>query len=95
MTFENGYINLDGILSSTNSYSPERLLYGYRDMDDDTSIMGKPFETISSFKKDDSWSLELKEFISAVKGNGDIQNGTFEDAYNLMSLIDEIYEKKE
>ena len=42
--FENGYINLDGILSPTRSYSPEKLIIGRREFEDITFAMGKPKE---------------------------------------------------
>ncbi len=35
MTFEEGYINLDGILSETRSYAPEKLIYGYKNFEVD------------------------------------------------------------
>ena len=34
MTFEEGYINLDGILSETRSYAPETLIYGNKNFED-------------------------------------------------------------
>ena len=94
MTFEYGYINLEGILSSTGSYAPEKLVYGFRDLEDITKAMGKPSENISFFERDDSWGLELKEFVNAVRGKDKIINGTLDDAYKLMNLIDDIYNKK-
>ena len=42
MTFENGYINLDGILSETGSYAPETLIVGKKDSENISRSMGKP-----------------------------------------------------
>ena len=42
MCFEEGYINLDGILSGTRSYAPEKLVVGRREFEDITFAMGKP-----------------------------------------------------
>ena len=56
--------------------------------------MGKPSETMSYFEIDDSWKFELEEFISSVKGEGKIINGTIQDAKAIMLLIDEIYSRQ-
>ncbi len=91
MTFEKGYVNLDGLITSTGSYAPEKLIYGFREYEDISTAMGKPSETMSYFEIDDSWKFELEEFISSVKGEGKIINGTIKDAKAIMLLIDEIY----
>ena len=91
MAFENGYINLDGILSSTRSYAPETMIIGKREFEDVTFAMGKPKESITYYEYDNSWELELKEFIDAVNGEAVINNGTSNDALEIMKLIDFIY----
>ena len=40
IALENGYINLDGILSPTRSYAPEKLIIGRREFEDVTFAMG-------------------------------------------------------
>lgn len=91
MCFEDGYLNLDGILSGTRSYAPEKLVYGRREFEDITFAMGKPKENITWFENDDSWELEINEFIDAVKGNSEIIHGTFDDAFKTLSLVENIY----
>ena len=91
MAFENGYINLDGILSSTRSYAPETMVIGKREFEDITFAMGKPKESITYYEYDDSWKLELKEFVDAVNGRVVINNGTSNDALEIMKLTDFIY----
>jgi len=91
--FENGYLNLDGILSSTRSYAPETLIFGLREFEDATFAMGKPKESITYFENDDSWDMELSEFIDAVRGNSKVANGTSNDSVELMKLVDSIYKK--
>ena len=93
LTFENGYINLDGILSGTRSYAPESLRYGLREFEDITWAMGKPQEHVIWFENDDSWVLEVDEFIIAVKGTGEILHGTLNDAFETLSLVEDIYNK--
>ena len=91
MTFEDGYLNLDGILSATRSYAPETLVYGRREFEDVTFAMGKPKESIVYFESDKSWNLELLEFISAIRGGEKVANGSSKDAMEIMNLTDSIY----
>ena len=65
---EKGYINLDGILSQTRSYAPEKII-GLRETENYNLAMGKPTEEIKQFEYDKSWDLELEEFIFAIKNN--------------------------
>lgn len=91
MEFENGYINLDGILSSTRSYAPETMTIGRREFEDVTFAMGKPKEAVTYYENDNSWELELKEFIEAIDGKSLIHNGSSNDALQIMKLTDFIY----
>jgi predicted dehydrogenase len=93
MEFENGYINLDGILSNSRSYAPETLVSAKREFEDVTYAMGKPKETTTWFENDDSWKLELDEFVDAIKNNHKIIHGTSYDGYRALSLVEEIYQK--
>lgn len=92
MCFEEGYINLDGILSGTRSYAPEKLVVGRREFEDITFAMGKPKETTTWFENDDSWKLEVDEFVHAIRGETSIKNGTSKDAYETLKLVERIYE---
>ena len=89
--FEEGYINLDGILSGTRSYAPETLVVGRREFEDITFAMGKPKESITWFENDDSWEIEIREFLDAVKGEKSIVNGASTDALKTLLLIEKIY----
>lgn len=91
MTFEEGYINLDGILSETRSYSPEKLTVGKREFEDITHAMGKPAEKTIWFENDNSWSLEIDEFFSAIKSKGKVKNGRSQAAYESLKTIEKIY----
>jgi len=93
MAFENGYINLDGILSSTRSYAPETMIVGKREFEDITFAMGKPKESVTYYENDNSWNFELEEFIAAVNCGATIKNGTSRDAYEIMRITDKVYEQ--
>jgi len=92
MCFEEGYINLDGILSGTRSYAPEKLVVGKREFEDITFAMGKPKETTTWFENDDSWKLEIDEFVNAILNKEPILNGTSKDAIETLKLVERIYE---
>ena len=92
MCFEEGYINLDGILSGTRSYAPEKLVVGRREFEDITFAMGKPKENTTWFENDDSWKLEVDEFINAILYGNKIENGTSTDAFETLKLVERIYE---
>ncbi|EAL5903523.1 gfo/Idh/MocA family oxidoreductase [Campylobacter lari] len=91
MYFEEGYINLDGILSGTRSYAPETLVVGRREFEDITFAMGKPKESVTWFENDDSWENEIREFFDVIKNKGKIENGTSDDALQTLLLIEKIY----
>jgi len=91
MAFEDGYINLDGILSSTRSYAPETMIVGQREFEDVTFAMGKPKESITYYEYDKSWDLELEEFINAIRDKSPVINGTSQDALEIMKLTDYVY----
>jgi len=93
LCFEEGYINLDGILSNSRSYAPETLICGKREFEDTTYAMGKPRENITWFENDDSWKLELEEFVEAIKNNSELKHGTSQDAYRALNLVEKIYQK--
>jgi predicted dehydrogenase len=92
MCFEEGYVNLDGILSGTRSYAPEKLVVGRREFEDITFAMGKPKENITWFENDDSWELEVTEFVDAILKKDTIKNGTSTDAFETLRLVERIYE---
>jgi len=92
MCFEEGYINLDGILSGTRSYAPEKLVIGRREFEDITFAMGKPKENTTWFENDDSWKLEVEEFITAILDGSKIEHGTSTDAFETLNLVERIYE---
>lgn len=93
LCFEDGYIILDGILSSTRSYAPEILKIGMRELEDITFAMGKPQEKTIWFENDDSWKMEVDEFTSSILTGNPIQNGTIEDAIRTLECVESIYEK--
>lgn len=89
----NGYIALNGLLTSTRSYGVESITYYKKDLEMRTGRLGKPREYTMCFDEDCSWDLEMAEFYDAVADGAPIRNGTPEDAVRVMRLIQAVYEE--
>jgi predicted dehydrogenase len=88
---EKGYLSISGILSSTNTYSPETLKIARCLYDNDGYNMANPDEIINYYENDQSWELEINEFISSIINDEPVSVGTCSDAYQTMKLIENIY----
>ena len=86
-----GYIALNGLLTTTRSYGEERITYYRKDLSMKTGIMGNPTEHTMCFEKDNSWDYEISEFYEAIVSGLPICNGTIDDALSVMRLINDIY----
>lgn len=93
LIFENGYLILDGILSQTMSYAPEKLIKARKNKDANLAMGSLP-EQVMIFDKDESWKRELIDFIDCIKHKKEVKNGSIDDAMNVLSLIEKIYNKK-
>ena len=91
MCFEGGYINLEGILSSTRSYGDEILIIARKQFEDSAFAIGKPREERIFFDTDDSWKLELQDFIDAIKNKQPVRYGNSGDALAVLKTVEEIY----
>ena len=89
---EDGYLCINGILSSTRSYGDESITFARKQFEDSASAMGKPREEIIYFDRDDSWKHELDEFCHCIQGRQCPTVGTSTDALRVMELIERIYE---
>ena len=86
-----GFISLNGLLTSTNSYGEEKISYYRKDLAGKDAGIGKPTEHTLCFDEDHSWDYEIKEFYDAIIYSLLIEQGTINDAINLMEMIDSIY----
>lgn len=86
-----GYLALNGLITSTNSYGEERISYYKKDLDAQSGALGKPLEHTFYFDSDQSWEYEHEEFYNAIVYNEQIKNGTIDDAVKVMEMIDIIY----
>lgn len=90
---QDGYVNIGGILSSTRSYGEERLTFAKKQLEDQGHAFGKPREESIFFDRDDSWALELEEFVNAINGIKPIAHGSSQDMLAVMQLVHQIYKK--
>lgn len=91
ITCTNGYIALNGLITSTKSYGEERITYYRKDLMQKSGKPGNPVEYTLCFDTDQSWDYEVREFHDALVGRKDLENGTIEDAVAVMRMVDRIY----
>jgi len=88
ITLEKGSLILGGLLTSSKSYGEETLKIIYADPDNDK---GNPKEELINFDEDISWDEEINTFTSAVRNSDKIENGSIDQAIEIMALIEKIY----
>ncbi len=91
---QGGYVNINGILSSTRSYGDESLTFARRQFEDESHAFGRPREETIIFDKDDSWAIENTAFVTAIREQKSIQSGNSADALRVMQLIEHIYSQR-
>ena len=86
---EKGYLILNGLKTSSNSYGNEiltitknRSLAPAATWEDEEDI---------TYHTDESWRSEAVEFFSAIQSNRSVAIGNSADALKLMKIIDKIY----
>lgn len=89
----NGYIALNGLLTSTHSYGEERITYYKKDLEMKSGRLGNPTEYTLCFDEDSSWDYEMDEFYKAINDGTAIKNGTIDDAEKVMRLIEAVYKE--
>ena len=92
---EKGYLILNGLKTSSNSYGDEILSIA-KNRSTAPAATWEDEEDIT-YHTDESWKSEAEEFFSAIDSNRKVKIGNSSDALKLMKIIDKIYEfrKKE
>lgn len=86
-----GYLSVNGILSSTRSYGDETIAVARKQLSNGFAT-GKPREEMIYFDTDPSWELELADFVHNILNDTPITSGNSEDALKAMQLVFKIYE---
>lgn len=89
-----GYLSVNGILSSTRSYGEETISVARKQFDDGFAS-GKPREETIYFDTDPSWELEVADFLDYVQNDKPVVSGSSSDALKAMQLVFAIYEDDE
>jgi predicted dehydrogenase len=88
---EKGYLEIDGILSSTRTYGRETLKIARCVFDEGGYPLPNPQETMTYYDNDSSWKRETEYFLDCIVDDKPISNGNVEDALRTMELVDKIY----
>jgi predicted dehydrogenase len=91
LTFEDGFLSIDGLLTGSRSYGDERITFGRRQFENESRAFGRPKVETIFFDQDESWVLELEEFYHCIRTGETPQCGAIADAHALMSLVETIY----
>lgn len=83
-----GFLELSGILTGSQSYGEERLIVGRRA----ESMKGADRQSITKYLDDGSWAREIAEFAAAITDGSPIEHGRSSDALATMELVFRIYE---
>ncbi len=90
---EDGYLMINGILTSTRSYGDEYITFAKKQFENETFAFGRPREESIYFDRDDSWRFEVEEFYDCVVGKKDRPLGNTDDALKVMELVESIYKE--
>jgi len=86
---EKGYLVLNGLKTSSNTYGNEILTIA-KNRSAAPAATWEDEEKIT-YHTDESWHSEAVEFFSAIKFNRKVKIGNSTDALKLMNIIDKIY----
>ena len=91
---ERGYMVINGLLTSSGTYANgdgEEVLTISKKRSNPPLAM-HPEEERFTFSIDDSWKIEIEDFIKNINNNTPVDSGNTKDALALMTLIEMIYE---
>jgi len=88
---EEGYLTVAGLLSRSGSYGRETLTVGKRQFEGETEAVGNPAEELTYFDRDDSWDLEVAEFVRCIDESVPVCISSSQDAWEVMKIIDSAY----
>jgi len=86
---EKGYIVVNGLKTSSNTYGDEILTIAKNRSAAPAATWED--EENTTFHNDDSWESEADEFFGAIRSNKKVKTGNSSDALRLMKIIDKVY----
>lgn len=88
LTFQEGYLELSGILSGSKSYGQEKLIIVKRH---DKSVVGSQTNSETIYLNDTSWEDEIENFADQIINDKKVDVGSSKDALEVMNLVYRIY----
>ncbi len=88
---EQGYIVLNGLKTSTNSYGEEKLTIAKNRTQAPAATWTD--EEHHTFGVDDSWEREMTLFRDAILEDHQIETCGIEDAIQVMEMVDKVYQE--
>lgn len=89
---ERGYMVLNGLKTSSNTYGQEKLVVAKNRSRAPAATWEE--EESHIFEVDTSWEREMNDFFDAIEEGRPIKDGSSQDALEVMRLIDRIYENE-
>ncbi|MDO8489311.1 MAG: Gfo/Idh/MocA family oxidoreductase, partial [Candidatus Omnitrophota bacterium] len=86
-----GYLEIDGILSSTKSYGRETLKVACCLKEQDGYPLLNPQESVNYYDDDKSWFEEVDEFVDCILRDTAVISGNVDDVVRTMGLVQRIY----
>jgi len=88
---ERGYLEIEGILSSTKTYGRESLKIARCMFDENGYPLPNPRETVTYYDSDNSWADEVGNFVRSITDDKPVYSGGIGDAIKTMTLVQSIY----
>lgn len=85
-----GYLSVNGILSTSRSYGDETITVARRRFDPGFNT-GSPTEETIYFDNDPSWEREVEDFLRCIRDNAPVEMGNSAQALEAMRLVFAIY----
>ncbi|MDD3296585.1 MAG: Gfo/Idh/MocA family oxidoreductase [Candidatus Omnitrophica bacterium] len=89
---ERGYITINGLKTSSNSYGDEVMSVAVNRSLPPAAVWSQ--EEDYTFHVDTSWEKELNIFIDSIRKKMPIPVGNTDDAYKLMRLVEKVYSQE-
>ncbi len=88
---EHGYIVLNGLKTSSNTYGEEKLTIAMNRTEAPAATWTD--EEQHTFTNDESWEREMILFRDTLLEDRQIENCGIEDAIQLMEMVDKVYQR--
>lgn len=88
---EKGYLEIEGILSSTKTYGRESLKIARCMFNENGYPLPNPQQTVTYYDSDNSWADEVDDFVKCITDDKPVYSGGINDAIKTMTLVQSIY----